>query len=127
MWVWTSRTPMTRLLVVAAGPSRRAAALLARQGLLAFAFHGGLLVVRAPLHLLEDAVLEHLLLERLQGGLDLVVEHLDLHRWITRLPAALSTTGPGPHRRPGAGADRPWRRGAPTARPGSAGRPDRTR
>jgi len=35
--------------------------------------------VLAPLHLLKQAVLQHLLLELLQRGFDLVVEDLDLH------------------------------------------------
>ena len=35
--------------------------------------------MRAPLHLLKEAVLQHLLLELLESSLDLVVEDLDLH------------------------------------------------
>src|SRR5262249_60537529 len=52
---------------------------LPRLGLLALPAHRGLLVKGPPLHLLEQAPVGHLLLERLEGGLDLVVEHLDLH------------------------------------------------
>ena len=33
----------------------------------------------APLHFLKEAVLKHLLLQLLEGGLNLVVENLDLH------------------------------------------------
>src|SRR5262249_15188479 len=62
-----------------------------------------LLVVNPALHLLKQPVLEHLLLELLQGGLDLVVEHFDFHgslkcrveRWVDRWEdagTALSTT-----------------------------------
>src|SRR4030095_16642758 len=60
-------------------PLEGLAALLPGLGRLALPFHRRLLVVRAPLHLLKEAFLEHLLLEGLQGALDLVVEDLDLH------------------------------------------------
>src|SRR5262245_65548028 len=53
------------------------AALLARQRLLALALHRGLLVEGAALHLLERAVLQHLLLQSLQGGLDLIADDVD--------------------------------------------------
>src|SRR6516162_2322881 len=46
---------------------------------LALPLHRRLLVVLAPLHLLIEAILEHLFFELLEGGLDLVVEHHDLH------------------------------------------------
>src|SRR6266498_643632 len=51
--------------------------LLARLGLLALPLDGGLLVVGPLLHLLEEAVLQHALLQGLQGRLDLVV--VDFH------------------------------------------------
>src|SRR5690242_16937468 len=57
----------------------RLAALLPRLSRLPFSFDGWLLVVSSALHLLKEAVLQHLLLELLEGGLDLVVEDLDLH------------------------------------------------
>src|SRR5687767_15295642 len=71
--------PGPSVVVPRTGPLEGAAPLLARQGLLPLPLHGGLLVVRPPLHLLEGAVLLHLLLERLQGLLDLVVDDRDLH------------------------------------------------
>ena len=54
--------------------------LLSGFGLLALALHGRLLVVRPPLHFLEHTALQHLPLEGLQGGLDLIVEDLDPQR-----------------------------------------------
>lgn len=53
--------------------------LLASLSCLALSLHRRLLIVLAPLHFLKEAFLEHLLLELLQGGLDLVVEDDDLH------------------------------------------------
>src|SRR5215510_13693594 len=107
------RPPRGRLLVVAAGPPRRPPALLAGQRLLALALHRGLLVVRAPLHLLKDAVLQHLLLQGLERGLDLIVEHLDLHGRFT----CLSEVGL-PARLPPATAPAPARGRTPLARTG---------
>jgi len=59
---------------------------------LRFRLTDGLLVVRAPLHLPKEAVLEHLLLELLQGGLDLVVEDDDFHSGRPEMPRR-STVG----------------------------------
>ena len=53
---------------------------------LSLAFNRWLLVVGAPFHLLKQTLLEHLLLELLQGGLDLVVEDLDLHSGHPEMP-----------------------------------------
>ena len=53
-------------------------------GLLALALHGRLFVVGPPLHFLERSVLQHLPLEGLQRGLDLIVEDLDPQRHIVR-------------------------------------------
>jgi hypothetical protein len=47
---------------------------------LALPFHRGLLVIDSSLHLLEDARLQHLLLESLESGLDLIAEDLDAYR-----------------------------------------------
>src|SRR5437867_1785196 len=71
--------PGSGLVGVALEPLEGLAALLPRLGRLALALDRRLLVVGPPLHLLEDAVLQHLLLELLQRGLDLIVEDLDLH------------------------------------------------
>src|SRR5881409_3886759 len=57
---------------------------LASLRLLPLALDRRLLVVRSPLHLLEESPLEHHLLEGLQGGFDLVVRHLDLRPGQTR-------------------------------------------
>src|SRR5262245_60737604 len=66
------------LLNVAFQSAHRFAAFLAGGRLLPLAFDGGLFVRGAPLHLLKEAVLGHLLLQRLQRRFDLVVEHDDL-------------------------------------------------
>src|SRR3989441_7038028 len=55
------------------------APLLPRLRLLSLPLDRRLLVVGAPFHLLKEAVLLHLLLERLQRRLDLVVDDLDPH------------------------------------------------
>src|SRR5262249_3581524 len=60
--------------------------LLAGLSRLALPLDRRLLVVRAPLHLLKETVLEHLLLQLLQGGLDLVVEDYDLHSGHPEMP-----------------------------------------
>src|SRR5262245_18638760 len=52
---------------------------LPRLCLLPLALHRRLLVARAVLHLLEQALLQHLLPESFQRGLDLIVHHLDPH------------------------------------------------
>src|SRR5262249_61151202 len=57
----------------------RLAPLLPRLSRLALPLDRRLLVVSASLHFLKEAVLQHLLLELLEGSLDLVVEDLDLH------------------------------------------------
>jgi len=71
------RTRLVRLVLEDAleGPP----CLLASLRCLALSLHRRLLVVLAPLHLLKEAVLEHLLLELLQGSLDLIIEDDDLH------------------------------------------------
>src|SRR5262249_55639555 len=73
----TVRTRLVRLVLEHAleGPP----CLLASLRCLALSLHRRLLVVLAPLHLLKEAVLEHLLLELLQGSLDLIIEDNDLH------------------------------------------------
>jgi len=53
---------------------------------LALSLDRRLLVVLAPLHLLKEAVLEHLLLELLQGSVDLIVEDNDLHSGHPEMP-----------------------------------------
>src|SRR5262249_30304292 len=70
------RTSSVRLVLAHAleGPP----CLLANPRCLALSLHRRLLVVLAPLHLLKEAVLEHLLLELLQGSLDLIIEDNDL-------------------------------------------------
>src|SRR5206468_3862589 len=59
-------------------PLEGLAPLLSRLSRLALLLDRRLLVVGAPLHLLKEAFLEHLLLQGLQGAFDLVVEDLDL-------------------------------------------------
>src|SRR5439155_22004452 len=59
--------------------AHRLAALAAGLGLLALALDRGLLVVRAALHLLEEALFLHPLLEGFERGLDLVLDDLDPH------------------------------------------------
>src|SRR5262249_38968747 len=60
-------------------PLHGLAPLLTRLRRLALSLDRRLLVVNPPLHLLKEAVLQHQLLELLQGGLDLIVEDVDLH------------------------------------------------
>ena len=60
-------------------PLHRLAKFLSGQGLLPLSLDGGFLIVLPPLHLLEQAILEHQLFERLERWLDLIVAHLDLH------------------------------------------------
>src|SRR3546814_7331282 len=50
-----------------------------RLGLLAGTALGRLLVMAAQLHLAEDAFALHLLLQGLQGLIDIVIAHQDLH------------------------------------------------
>src|SRR5437016_14588493 len=66
------------LVMVAFGPPHRLASLLAGGGLLSLPLDRRLVVVHAPLHLLEQAVLLHLLFQRLEGRLDLIVDDDDL-------------------------------------------------
>src|SRR5262249_17763904 len=53
---------------------------------LALPLHRRLLVVLALLHLLVEAVLEHLLLQLLRGGLDLIIDDNDLHSGYPQMP-----------------------------------------
>ena len=53
--------------------------LLARLSRFTLPLHRRLLVVLAPLHFLVEAVLQHLFLELLQGGLDLIIDDDDPH------------------------------------------------
>src|SRR6266566_3792207 len=62
------------LLAVAFHSSHRLAPLLSGRGLFPLPLHGRLLVGDPTLHLLKQAGLEHLLLQRFERGLDLVVE-----------------------------------------------------
>src|SRR5438309_11949745 len=66
------------LVMVAFGPPHRLASLLAGGGLLSLPLDRRLVVGHAPLHLLEQAVLLHLLFQRLEGRLDLIVDDEDL-------------------------------------------------
>src|SRR5262245_21073032 len=72
-------SPAASVGVVGPGALKRPPPLAAGHGLLALALDRRLLVVSAPLHLLEQSVLLHLLLERLERGVDLIVDHLDSH------------------------------------------------
>ena len=77
--------PGTRLRGALPGSSPSRCALLARElagaahglGLLAHTLLGGLLVIVPQLHLAEDALALHLLLERLEGLIDVVVSDLN--------------------------------------------------
>src|SRR5882724_10248936 len=64
----TERVPLHRLAKFLSGP-----------GLLLLSLDGGFLVVFPSPHLLEQAILEHQLLQRLERWLDLIVAHVDLH------------------------------------------------
>src|SRR5256885_7113885 len=66
------------LVMVAFGPPHRLASLLAGGGLLSLPLDRRLVVGHAPLHLLEQAILLHLLFQRLEGRLDLIVDDDDL-------------------------------------------------
>jgi len=72
------------ILVLDSRPLEGSPPLLASLRLLPLALDRRLLVVRSPLHLLEESPLEHHLLEGLQGGFDLVVRNLDLRPGQTR-------------------------------------------
>jgi hypothetical protein len=78
---WSAGTRCRRLARKKAFALRLLARQLARAphglGLLAHALFGGLLVVVAQLHLAEDALALHLLLERLEGLIDVVIANLD--------------------------------------------------
>jgi hypothetical protein len=67
------------LIATERDPLHRLAKFLSGQGLLSLSLDGGFLIVRPPLHLLEQAILEHQLFERLERWLDLIVAHVDLH------------------------------------------------
>src|SRR5262249_52390359 len=73
----TSNRPLIRLVLECTLKSLPS--LLAGLSGFALALHRGLFVVHALFHLLKEAVLKHLFLELLEGGLNLVVNHLDLH------------------------------------------------
>src|SRR5881397_1029258 len=67
------------LIVTERVPLHRLAKFLSGPGLLLLSLDGGFLVVFAPFHLLEQAILEHQLFQRLERWLDLIVAHVDLH------------------------------------------------
>ena len=67
------------LIATERDPLHRLAKFLSGQGLLPLSLDGGFLVVLPPLHLLEQAILEHQLFERLERWLDLIVTYVDLH------------------------------------------------
>src|SRR6185369_10960286 len=56
---------------------------------------GGLLIVAAHLHLTEDSLALHLLLERAQGLIDIVVTNEHLHFWPDSLPEFRRKTATG--------------------------------
>ena|SRR5262252_1279679 len=64
----------------------RLASLLTSLRRFALPLHRWLLVVLAPLHLLIEAVLQHLFLELLEGGFDLVVDDDDFHLARSQMP-----------------------------------------
>src|SRR6266852_6494923 len=68
------------LLTVAFHSSHRLAPLLSGRGLFPLPLDGRLVVGDTPLHLLEQAILEHLLFQGLQGRFDLIVDDNDLRR-----------------------------------------------
>src|SRR5262247_1070033 len=70
-------TVTSALLTVAFHSSHRLEPLLSGRFLFPLSLNGRLLVSNTTLHLLKQAGLEHLLLERFEGGLDLVVEDRD--------------------------------------------------
>ena len=78
------RTRLVRLVLEHA--LERSPPLFASLRSLALSLDRRLLVVLAPLHLLKEAVLEHLLLELLQSGVDLIVEDNDLHSGHPEMP-----------------------------------------
>src|SRR5437867_1774428 len=80
----TAPPDLQLILVLDSRPLEGSPPFLASLRLLPLAFDRRLLVVRSPLHLLEESPLEHHLLEGLQGGFDLVVRHLDLRPGQTR-------------------------------------------
>src|SRR5882762_6293824 len=71
------------LIVTERLPLHRLAKFLSGTGLLLLSLDGGFLVVFPPLHLLEQAILEHQLLQRLERWLNLIVAHVDLHGYPT--------------------------------------------
>src|SRR5215470_2734409 len=73
------------LLVVAFYAPQRLAPFLSCRGLFALALDGRLFIRGPALHLLKHAVLEHLLLQRLERGLDLIVENHDFQRGLRRV------------------------------------------
>src|SRR5713101_6272650 len=93
------------LLTVAFHSSHRLAPLLSGRGLFPLPLDGRLVVGDTPLHLLEQAILEHLLFQGLQGRFDLIVDDDDpahgrgspeverRHVWATRGGGTTSTAG----------------------------------
>ena len=73
------------LLAVAFHAPQRLAPFLSCRGLFALALYGRLFIRGPALHLLKHSVLEHLLLQGLERGLDLIVEDLDLQRGLRRV------------------------------------------
>jgi len=65
------------LLTVAFHSSHRPAPFLSGRRLFPFSLHGWLIVGNPTLHLLKQAGLEHLLLERFEGRFDLVIDDRD--------------------------------------------------
>src|SRR5262245_11907132 len=80
----TADQPLVRLVLECA--LERLSSLLAGLSCFALPLHRGFFVVRALLHLLKEAVLEHLLLELLQSPLYLVVDDHDLHSGHPQMP-----------------------------------------
>src|SRR3990167_3970471 len=79
------RHPPGSVAFQAASALQRPPSFLPRLRLLALPLDRRLLVVLAPLHLLKEAVLQHVFLERLERGLDLVVEDLDPHSTVPQV------------------------------------------
>src|SRR5690242_2256047 len=80
--VASSRSPVPRVsssiaVAGAFGALHGLALPLARLRLLTLPFYGGLLVEGPPLHLLEDAFLQHVFLQGLEGRLDLIRVDID--------------------------------------------------
>src|SRR2546428_8410406 len=99
------------LVFFAPAALERSSPLLPGLRLLPLSLHRGLLVVGPALHLLEGTLLEHLLLERLEGRLDLVVEDLNSHVILPTLPGPALRHAPWPRPTapiPSSGVERGW-------------------